>query len=434
MIDWAATGGWLATVDADPAAACAAVDRLAAEAPPFRNRDYPVSPSALYVRADAVAAHAERCREYVAVLEACMAAYAGDPSAREFYGLSPAAERLVLAEATVGSAVPVCRVDGYLAAEDNGVRFLESNADAPAGTVFTPRLNAVHDRLRCELGARPVGEPRFDDDRAFLDLLLAEGERGGVARDGARLAVLSPSPDHPESRALLDLAAAAGVEAFPADPRTVAVEGGEVRFGGRPASLCWNKVNTAGWRSLVEGDGDLVDRWVAALACDRFVHLAPFASRYVAENKLTMAFVHTPAVQERLTAAQRELVAACVPGGRRVPPMPTGDVEDRQHELVLKEQYDIRGDGVTIGPATGRRAWSDAVARTGEAPHLAQDYVAPLRAPVMGADGVVRSMAVSLDSFVFAGELVGFGAKASTAARVNVFQGGMKIPVRVACR
>lgn len=434
MIDWSATAGWLATLDADPAAACAAVGRIAAASPPFRNKDYPVSPSALYVRADAVAAHAERCREWVGVLEACMAAYAEDPAAREFYGLAPAAARLVLAEALVASAVPVCRVDGYLAADDGGVRFLESNADAPAGTVFTPRLDAVHDRLRCELGAGPVGEPRFVDDRSFLDLVVAEGERAGVAIGGGGLAVLTPSPEHPESRALVELAVAAGIDAFPADPRTVAVGGGEVRFGGRPASLCWNKVNTSGWRSLVEGDDGLVDRWVAALASDRFVHVAPFASRYVAENKLTMAFVHTPLLQERLTPAQRDVVAACAPAAWRVPPAPVADVEDRQHELVLKEQYDIRGDGVTIGPASTRRDWSAAVARTAEAPHLAQRYVAPLRAPVMGADGAVRSMAVSLDSFVFAGELVGFGAKASTAARVNVFQGGMKIPVRVACR
>lgn len=435
MIDWAATAGWLAAVAGEPERWCTSVDRIAATAPPFRNREYPVSPSALYVRAGAVADHAARCRDWVAVLEACIALYAEEPAARSFYGLSPAAERLVLAEARHASAVPVCRVDGYLAAEDNGVRFLESNADAPAGTLFTPRLNAVHDRLRHEVGANGgLGEPRFDDDRAFLDLLLAEGERAGVRRDGACLAVLAPSADHPESHALVDLATASGVEAFLADARSVAADGGRVRFGGRPATLCWNKVNTSGWRSLVEGDPDLVDRWVAALAADGFVHLAPFASRYVAESKLTMAFVHTPLVRERLGAGERAVVDSCVPEARRVPPAGGAavDLDGCQHELVLKQPYDIRGDGVTIGPASDRRAWSAAVARTATEPHAAQAYVAPVRAPVLGGDGVVRSMAVSLDSFVFAGELVGFGAKASTAAKVNVFQGGMKIPVRVA--
>lgn len=435
MIDWAATAGWLAYLGADPAAATATVARLAAASPPFRNRDYPVSPSALYVRADTVATHAERCRHYVGVLAACIAAYRDEPAARAFYELSPAAERLVLAEEErhTPHPVPVCRVDGYLAAADGGVRFLESNADAPAGTVFTPRLNRVHDGLRAALGAPgPSAEPRFDDDRAFLDLLLGLAERRGIGRDRVSLAVLQPDGQHhAESAALVALAAAAGVEAFLADPRSLAVERGRVRLAGRAATLCWNKVNTSGWRSIVEGDGELVDRWMAALGADDFVHVAPFASRYVAESKLTMAFVRSPMVQERLTPAQRAVVEACVPDGRRVPPADPAAVEEQQHALVLKEPYDIRGDGVTIGRASDRPTWSAALARTATTPHLAQAHVDPVRVPIVQADGAVVSMAVSFDSFVFAGELVGFGAKASTAAKVNVFQGGMKIPVRV---
>ena len=41
-------------------------------------------------------------------------------------------------------------------------------------------------------------------------------------------------------------------------------------------------------------------------------------------------------------------------------------------------------------------------------------------------------MKVSLDTFVFGGRFIGFGAKASNNERVNVFQGGRKLAVRVA--
>jgi len=45
-------------------------------------------------------------------------------------------------------------------------------------------------------------------------------------------------------------------------------------------------------------------------------------------------------------------------------------------------------------------------------------------------DGVsAGSMRVSCDTFILAGRFAGFGAKASLAEKVNVFQGGRKVSV-----
>jgi hypothetical protein len=93
--------------------------------------------------------------------------------------------------------------------------------------------------------------------------------------------------------------------------------------------------------------------------------------------------------------------------------------------------YDIRGDGVTIGRSADRTDWLAAITDGWHQHHLAQQFIAPTQLPVLHADGVIRPLSVSLDTFVFGGQPVGFGAKASSGDKVNVFRGGRKIAVRV---
>jgi hypothetical protein len=59
-------------------------------------------------------------------------------------------------------------------------------------------------------------------------------------------------------------------------------------------------------------------------------------------------------------------------------------------------------------------------------------YVAPTPYPTLQrGEPPVVTMATSFDTYVLGGEARGFGAKASLAARVNVFQGGQKLAALV---
>lgn len=436
MIDWQASATLTAALAADPAAGLEAVQAAAAATPAFRNRDFELTPSAVLLDGARAREFAGQVAGYVAVLNRLLVLYRQEPRIRQFLRLSPVAHRLITAGPPERDEVAVCRLDGYLALDDQRVRVLEHNADAPAGTLFTPRINAMVDRVHRELGVDRAMSPalRLDQDGLFAQFLI-DRARVVTGDRTPRVAVLQPEGlANVESAELVGALAERGAEAFLADPRAVEASASGVRFGGRPVDLCWNKVNTALWQELVEPVPDVVDRWAAALAREDFLHLNCMGSRYVAENKLALALLRRPWLAELLEPDERQVVELLLPVAHRLGDGdgPTrAELRLRAPEYVLKMPYDIRGDGVTIGRGADRREWLDALVTGWREHHLAQRFVPPTAFPVLHADGLVRPLSISLDTFVFGGRPVGFGAKASSGDKVNVFRGGRKIAVRV---
>ena len=88
---------------------------------------------------------------------------------------------------------------------------------------------------------------------------------------------------------------------------------------------------------------------------------------------------------------------------------------------------------MTIGRAVDRATWDAAVEAARAGGHTAQAFIRPAQVPVLRDAGgaAVESMPVSLDSFVFHGQLAMMGSKASFHDKLNLFQGGRKLAVRV---
>lgn len=422
MIDWAASLRCAAALVAAGDRLGTALSGAQRDAPVFRNRDFPLSPLPLLldeVPARAWAADAER---YVALLDRIIEVYRHDVDVRHWYGLGPEAERLVLAD---DGGVAVCRLDGYLRQGSERMVLLENNADAPAGTLFTTRVNRVVGDVLTRVGVDVGGLSTltYDDGTALREALLRQ------APDARHLAILQPDGKvSAESAAMAEAFSGAGVEAYVADPRSVRVIRGRVYFGDRPADVCWNKVNTAPWRAFVAADPVLVDRWVEAVSQPSFTHVNPFGARYVAESKQSLALPTDPMFTHLFTDAERELATRLLPPSRRATKDDLDDLLDRPFAHVLKEPYDIRGDGVTIGRSTPRETWRRAVDEAVEHGHLIQVHVAPVTYPVLCAEEpTVVPMPISVDTFVLGGRVRGFGSKASLHDRVNVFQGGRKL-------
>ncbi|MGY3676817.1 hypothetical protein [Streptomyces sp. TE33382] len=367
--------------------------------------------------------------------------YLDHAEVRRWYGLPPAAEALIAAEAADGgrdTEIGVCRLDGYLEADSERLRLLENNADAPAGTLFTPRIHTV---VGSVLDAAGITVPPHAAGLVPReDALLGAVAPGLTAarRQGRTpvLAVLQPrGAANRESQEMPGVLRAAGVDAFVADPREVTAAGGRARVAGREVDACWNKVNTVVWQRLAQEDPGLCDRWVRVLRETDLHHVNSFLARYVAESKLTLALVQEPEFGALFDQDERRLVAGLLPWSRRVRPgtdLPERLLEE-QHEYVLKEPYDIRGDGVTIGRAVGRNVWARAVGRAVQEAGVVQRYVPPAAYPVVRTAGEpqVVAMPVSLDTYVVRGRVAFHGSKASLRPRVNVFQGGQKLSVHV---
>lgn len=445
MIDWTTATDVLAALHRRSDSLTPVIEKAVGRSRPFRNIGYPLSPLPLYAAGTRVAARVPAIERYVVLLNRIVARYRDTPELRRWYGLGPAAEALIDADRQAPDEVAICRLDGYLAQGTERLTLLENNADAPAGPLFSVRLNRILDDLLYSANVirPPQTELTLSGETAVLDVLLDHLRRRGLATGSPRVAVLQPAGrSNVESMEMVTAFREHGVDAVLADPRELRLVGRQVWFGVHRVDACWNKVNTVGWRGLVESDAELLGRWCAALRDADFVHLNPFGVRYVAESKLTLALPREPRFADLFTAQERALVDELLPWARRLGERAVADdgetplavdLLDNPNRYVLKEPYDIRGDGVTVGHAVGRRDWERAVRRALDQRLVAQRYVPPTGYPVLRPDQEpsVVTMPVSFDTFVFDGRVRGFGAKASLNARVNVFQGGQKLAVHV---
>lgn len=422
--------------------------------PAFQNRAYDLDALPLLIAAEPALAHARRCERYVALLERLCALYQEEPLVRAYFGYRPDEDALIRADPGAGRHVWVCRLDGFIVEGKEEVRLLENNADAPAGTLFTHRVNAVVSEVLSavwpEGDVHALPQPLDQDSNAFLRLLLDAYRAWGGEADPPRLAILQErGRSNVESQEMARQYQAAGVPALVADPREVSLRSGRLHCDGRPVDLCWNKVNTCRWRELAAQTPSLNQTWLEVIRGRAVCHVNSFAARFAAEDKRSLAIFADPRCAAFFSDEDRDLAAALLPWSRRLPTVgPAGFegteqglgevISERQGELVLKVPFDIRGDGVTIGRSTPRGTW---LAQSGKATRdggLVQRYVEPCRYPVFSVDlkdghsgAAAGAMRVSCDTFILGGRFSGFGAKASLAEKVNVFQGGRKVSVIV---
>lgn len=423
------------------AATCPSGGWSAEQTESFQNTPYQPSLVPLLVDRAAVTAVTPVVEAYVQALERTLRRYLVDDAMRSWFGLGAAAEALVCAEGEGRARVQVCRLDGYV--ESGRLWILENNADAPAGTLFTPRVNAY---VAAASGYRPrPALPMEQSEDAFLDVLHRDCGTGSLVR------ILQPAGR--SNRESLEVASALrrrGADAEVIDPRQL--QAGAERFchDGRPVDVIWNKINTVSWQRLLAEAPELVDPWCATLAAGRTRHVNGFAARSIAESKLCHAWLCTEDGRRGLEPAELAAVAALVPPTTRarrdgsIPFLVEDDPDSAgadlveastryQRELVLKAPYDIRGDGVTVGRAVDPAQWAArlaAVLGEGGAPGedgVLQRHITPTEVPVVtDRPATMRS---SLDWFVFDGRVVGLGSKAGVGHKVNLFQGGTKLAV-----
>jgi hypothetical protein len=417
----------------------AEVQRFVAAQPVFQNIQYALALPPLMVDGSRLAEHRAAVEAYVALLEKVVALYRSSASVRQFFGLDGAAGELIDAEGQPERAIRVCRLDGYVEASTGRMQILENNADCPAGTLFTPRLNRM---IRHLLGAAlPAPCLAMDDGDPFTATLL----RGFAPGHTIAAAVLQlHGRGNRESDEIAAVLRGDGHACAVVDPRELELTDDGLCARGQRLDLVWNKINTAAWVELLpEAPGlvELMARTCRHPARPRLVN--SFGARYVAEAKTSLALLHADAHAARFTAEERALVARLVPWTARLDRDTEVEYEGgrwplaalagaRQADLVLKQRYDIRGDGVTIGRSTAAVAWRDAIEAAWGTGAVLQRYITPARYPVrLLGSAEITEQNVSLDSFVFDGTLVGLGAKASVHDKVNLFQGGSKLAVVV---
>jgi hypothetical protein len=319
------------------------------------------------------------------------------------------------------------------------VKFLEFNADSPAGIGYT---DVLYEGL-----SRSIALPRVSAEfetsytpmlPVLIDTLTSayrelRDERPDLP-ETPRLALVDVegSPSVPEFRIICAAARAAGLEALHATLDEVEYDGSVLRVQGEPVHLVYR-------RALLEDlpEGDLI----AAARDRRAAVVNPFRAR-VANNKKLFALLADPRFAHLVQDSERQVIAETIPWTRvlREGRAAYGDwvvdllqfVSDNRERLVLKPASDYGGHGVSLGMETSQSDWDRLI----EEHHPHGDYVVQEYVPVPEEmfptveDGHVhmRLKRFNINPFGLGGSYAGMITRISDRAVINVSAGGGLLP------
>ncbi len=334
----------------------------------------------------------------------------------------------------------ICRLDAFLQGYE--VRFLEFNADSPAGIGYT---DVLYEGLRKAIDL-PRVNGEFDTTYTpmlpeLIETLLDAYRHARAAQpelpEAPRLALVdvADTPSVPEFRIICAAARAAGLDARHVSLEELSYDGSQLRAQGEPVHLVYRRV-------LVEdmggpGSADLI----AAARDRRAVILNPFRSR-VANNKKLFALLEDPRFAHLVEPDELDSIRATIPWTRVLRPGPTtygswvvdllAFASDNRERLVLKPVSDYGGHGVALGIETAQADWDAIIEAHAEAADfVVQEYVpVPEEMFPTVEDGRVqmRLKRFNINPFGIGGHYAGMITRISDRAVINVSAGGGLLP------
>ena len=375
-----------------------------------------------------------------AVLNRFCDAYPEDERLQEELALPTFEDSLIRVAPGYPGPLAICRLDAFLAGDT--VKFLEFNADSPAGIGYT---DVLHEGIR-----RTIALPRVDGefDTAYEPMLpvlietlrdayramRAARQVGPQLPEAPRLALVDVpgSPSVPEFRIICAAAAKAGIEAIHATTDELTYDGSVLRAGGEPVHLVYR-------RALIEdlSEGDLTAAYRDGAVCV----VNPPRAR-VANNKKLMALLEDPRFAHLVEQREAEVIAATIPWTRVLRPgrVTYGQwvvdlldfISNNRSRLVLKPASEYGGHDVALGIETEQAEWDRIIEEHAEAgDFIVQEYVpVPEEMFPTVEDGHVqmRLKRFNINPFGIGGRYAGMITRISDRAVINVSAGGGLLP------
>ena len=364
-------------------------------------------------------------------------AYPEDARLREELQLPGFEDALVGVDPGYPRPLRICRLDAFLSGYE--VKFLEFNADSPAGIGYT---DVLHEGLR-EAIELPRVEAEFDTAYTpmlpvLIDTLLDAYAARRISRPGLperpRLALIDRpgSPSVPEFRIICRAAQEAGLEATHATTDELEYDGSALRAGGEEVHLVYR-------RALIEDleEGDLTAAFRDGTVCV----VNPPRAR-VANNKKLFALLDDPRFAHLVRPREAEVIAATIPWTRILRPgrVTYGEwvvdllefVSDNRSRLVLKPASEYGGHDVWLGIETEKGRWDRIIEDHAEhGDFVVQEYVpVPEEMFPTVEDGHVqmRLKRFNINPFGIGGRYAGMITRISDRAVINVSAGGGLLP------
>jgi uncharacterized circularly permuted ATP-grasp superfamily protein len=376
-------------------------------------------------RFDQAVAAAEGVYSALAALER---AVLQDADLRQELGLEDEEERLAMADPGFKSSSPAVRLDSFFAGQ---VRFVEYNAESPAGMAYSDNLAAIFAQLPVMKAFRKQFRGRFQPTRRrqLGAMLNAFRQWGRGERPVVAIVDWEGLPTAPEFEMFKTFFEEGGIKTVICDPRALEFRRGRLYAQSVPVNLVYRRVLTSELLRRVDGTSALCDAYVAGAVCV----VNSFRAKLL-HKKMSLALLSDPLYQRLYTPAQRAAIRRHIPWTRRVRPELAEDVALRRQTLVLKPNDEYGGKGVVLGWTVGQAEWEDAIEVALRESYVVQEAVEIPRVPFpVALDGLrYIDLAVDLDPYLFDGRVGGFMTRVSAAALLNVTAGaGSVVPTFV---
>jgi hypothetical protein len=377
-------------------------------------------------------------RETEIVLRAFKKAHAAcmrEPTMRAQLDLEPYEEALF--DLDIGYEAPwnTSRLDSFFDADGQSLRFVEYNAETPAGMAYEDQLSEAFMELeimhrfarRYEIRPLPVRGHLLDA------LLVAYKQFGGQKLPNIAIIDWADVPTLNEHELCKQYFEAHGYRTVLADPRALDYHHGHLWAGDFRIDLIYKRVLCS---ELIVRMG--MDNPVVRAVRERAVCMSNAFSSKLMAKKASFAFLSDEQNSHLFTEEELNAIEAHIPWTRRVQDRQTtfhGQPIDmvtfvaaHREQFVLKPNDDYGGKGVIIGWECDSETWNATLHTALTIPYVVQERVSAAHEDFPSIhDGRldVSPRLVDADPFVFLGKGThGCLTRLSTSALLNVTAGG----------
>ncbi|MEA2174881.1 MAG: hypothetical protein QOD00_2473 [Blastocatellia bacterium] len=356
-----------------------------------------------------------------------------DDALLELLGLTEREERMARIDPGYSRLCVTSRLDAFLS--DEGFKFLEYNAESPAGLVDQIQIEKTIfglPHMREFLDQYPHWLPR-PHERLLTALLEAYKEWGG-AEELPHIAIVDWEGVSTASEfyVLKEFFEGEGYPTVVAAPRELAYDGEHLTARDFRVDIFYKRVIIHEFLQRHDETHPLVRAYADGKVC-----MANSFRTKVAHKKAGFAILSDPRYEYLFDAEQLELIRRHIPWTRVVREGRTtfSDGEDdlldlirRERErLVLKPNDDYGGGGVRIGWETSPDEWEQAIKHALLSPYVVQERapVQKVSLPMFDAMKMSREeMLVDFDPFLFLNRVEGGLVRLSASSLCNVSSGG----------
>jgi hypothetical protein len=346
-----------------------------------------------------------------------------DAGLRAELDLSPLEEQLALADPGCAASSPSARLDSFFAGR---VRYVEYNAESPAGMAYGDNLAEVFARLPVVRAFRRRFPGRFPRSRRRqLDAMLrAFREWGREPTPVIAIVDWTGLPTATEFELFRDYFEAHGVRTVICDPRALELSRGRLHADGVAVNLVYRRVLTSELLAREDETRVLRQAYLAGAACV----VNTFRAKLL-HKKMSLALLSDPRYAGLYTKRQRAAIRRHIPWTRRVRPRLGERIARGRERLVLKPNDDYGGKGVVLGWTVEQADWEAAIEVALTQPYVVQEAVdVPRETYPIVADGIHHlDLAVDMDPYLFYGRVGGCLTRLSAAALLNVTAGAGSI-------